>query len=41
MEYHDLIYEKSEHIATISFNNPEKLNAMTGKMLASFSEAVD
>jgi enoyl-CoA hydratase/carnithine racemase len=41
MEYHDLIYEKSDHIATITLNNPEKLNAMTGQMLASFSRAVE
>lgn len=41
MEYHDLRYEKSNHIATITFDNQRKLNAMTGKMLASFSEAVE
>ncbi|MBW2698071.1 MAG: enoyl-CoA hydratase/isomerase family protein [Deltaproteobacteria bacterium] len=41
MEYHDLIYEQSNHIATITFDNPEKLNAMTGRMLASFSLAVE
>jgi enoyl-CoA hydratase/carnithine racemase len=41
MEYHDLIYEKSDHIATITLNNPAKLNAMTGQMLASFSRAVE
>jgi enoyl-CoA hydratase/carnithine racemase len=41
MEFHDLIYEKSNHIATITLHNPEKLNAMTGKMLASFSRAIE
>ncbi|MBW2419255.1 MAG: enoyl-CoA hydratase/isomerase family protein [Deltaproteobacteria bacterium] len=41
MEYHDLIYEQSDHIATITFHNPDKLNAMTGKMLASFSQAIE
>lgn len=41
MAYHDLQYEKSNHIATITFDNPDKLNAMTGKMLASFSEAIE
>jgi enoyl-CoA hydratase/carnithine racemase len=41
MEYHDLKYEKSDHIATITFDNPEKLNAMTGQMLASFSQAIE
>ena len=41
MEFDDLIYEKSNHIAPITFDNPEKLNAMTGKMLASFTRAID
>jgi enoyl-CoA hydratase/carnithine racemase len=41
MEFHDLIYEKSNHIATITLHNPEKLNAMTGRMLASFSRAIE
>ncbi len=41
MELDDLIYEKSNHIATITFHNPDKLNAMTGKMLASFSRAIE
>ncbi len=41
MDFDDLIYEKSNHIATITFNNPKKLNAMTGKMLASLSRALD
>lgn len=41
MEFDDLIYEKTNHIATITFDSPEKLNAMTGKMLASFSRAID
>lgn len=41
MEFDDLIYEKANHIATITFDNPAKLNAMTGKMLASFSRAVE
>ena len=41
MGYHDLTYEKADHIATITLDNPEKLNAMTGKMLASFSTAIE
>ena len=41
MDYHDLIYEKNDHIATITLDNPEKLNAMTGQMLASFSRAIE
>ena len=39
--YYDLTYEKAEHIATITLDNPEKLNAMTGKMLESFSRAIE
>ncbi|MBW2423265.1 MAG: enoyl-CoA hydratase/isomerase family protein [Deltaproteobacteria bacterium] len=41
MEFHDLLYEKKGHVATITFHNPEKLNAMTGKMVASFSRAIE
>jgi enoyl-CoA hydratase/carnithine racemase len=41
VEFEDLIYEKSDHIATITLHNPEKLNAMTGRMLASFSRAIE
>ncbi len=41
MELEDLIYEKSAHIATITLDNPEKLNAMTGRMLASLSRAIE
>lgn len=41
MEFQNLIYEKSDHIAIITLDNPEKLNAMTGAMLASFSRAIE
>jgi len=41
MGYHDLTYEKADQIATITLDNPEKLNAMTGKMLESFSRAIE
>lgn len=41
MEFHDLTYSKSNHIALITLNQPEKMNAMTGRMLASFSRAVE
>lgn len=41
MEFEDLSYETSDHIATITLRNPEKLNAMTGRMLASFSRAIE
>ncbi len=39
--YYDLSYEKAEQIATITLDNPEKLNAMTARMLESFSRAIE
>jgi enoyl-CoA hydratase/carnithine racemase len=39
MEYRDLLYDVSENVATITLNRPERLNAISGGMLASFSEA--
>ncbi|MBT4519326.1 MAG: hypothetical protein HOC23_04905 [Halieaceae bacterium] len=41
MSYQHLLYQKSDHIGTITFNNPEKLNAMTGEMVASFSRVIE
>lgn len=41
MPYHDLLYDVDGHVATITFDNPEKLNAMTGQMLESFSRAIE
>ena len=41
MDFEDVIFEKSNHIATVTLNNPEKLNALTGKMLPELSEALD
>ncbi len=41
MKFDDLIYQKKDHIATITLHNPEKLNAITGRMLASFSRAIE
>ena len=41
MEFENLKYEKAAHIATITFCQPEKMNAMTGRMLASFSQALE
>ncbi len=40
MEYRDLLYDVSEHVATITLNRPERLNAISGGMLASLSEAL-
>ncbi|HUF52931.1 MAG TPA: enoyl-CoA hydratase-related protein [Dehalococcoidia bacterium] len=39
MTYADLLYESSDSIATITLNRPERLNAITGPMLESFSQA--
>jgi enoyl-CoA hydratase/carnithine racemase len=40
MEYQDLIYEKNEHIAAITLNRPDKLNAISIPMLISLSDAL-
>ena len=32
MDFSDIIYEKSDRIATVTFNRPEKMNAWTPKM---------
>jgi enoyl-CoA hydratase/carnithine racemase len=32
MDFNDIIYDKSDRIATVTFNRPEKMNAWTGKM---------
>ena len=39
MTYRDLLYDVESHIATITLNRPERLNAISGGMLASFSDA--
>src|SRR3989337_672681 len=39
-EYSDLLYEVSGGVATITLNRPERLNAITGPMLASLSAAL-
>jgi enoyl-CoA hydratase/carnithine racemase len=38
--YTDLLYEVSDNIATITLNRPDRLNAITGPMLDSFSQAL-
>jgi enoyl-CoA hydratase/carnithine racemase len=37
--YADLLYESSGHIATITLNRPDRLNAISAPMLESFSRA--
>jgi len=39
MAYRDLLYDVSDHTATITLNRPDRMNAISGGMLASFSEA--
>jgi enoyl-CoA hydratase/carnithine racemase len=39
MTYTDLVYEVDGNVATITLNRPERLNAISGGMLASFSRA--
>ena len=39
MTYRDLLYDVADNVATITLNRPERLNAISGGMLASFSEA--
>ena len=39
-EYSDLLYDASAGVATITLNRPERLNAITGPMLASLSAAL-
>lgn len=38
-DYADLLYEVSDHIATVTLNRPDRLNAISGPMLESFSRA--
>jgi enoyl-CoA hydratase/carnithine racemase len=39
MEYRDLLYDVSDGIATITLNRPDRMNAISSGMLASFSDA--
>src|SRR6266581_993506 len=39
-DYVDLLYELDSHIATITLNRPDRLNAISGPMLESFSRAL-
>ena len=40
MSYQDIVYDKSERIATITFNRPERLNAITNVMRSEILEAI-
>ncbi len=39
-EYADLLYEVDSNVATITLNRPDRLNAISGPMLESFSRAL-
>jgi enoyl-CoA hydratase/carnithine racemase len=39
-EYSELLFERSGHVATITLNRPERMNAISGPMLASISQAL-
>lgn len=41
MEYAQIIYEVADHIATITLNRPEQLNAFTGTMMREVIDAFD
>ena len=38
--YEDIGYEEKDHVATITFNRPEKLNAFRGNTYAEVTDAV-
>lgn len=40
MDYKEIIFEKSNQIATITFNRPDKLNAMTPRMMGELWDAI-
>lgn len=40
MELQDLIYTKEEHIATVTLNRPERLNAISGAMTGGITRAI-
>ena len=41
MEYNQILYDVAEHVATITLNRPEKLNAFTNRMMREVIDAFD
>lgn len=41
MAYENLLYDHQEHIATITLNRPEKLNALNGQLQNELRDAID
>ncbi len=40
MDYQEIIYDKNNKVATITFNRPERLNALTDSMRVEILDAV-
>ena len=41
MDYTEILYEKSEGVATITLNRPERMNAFTDTMLKQWAAALE
>ncbi len=41
MEYSEILYEVADHVATVTLNRPERLNAFTGTMMHEIIDAFD
>src|SRR5438128_419321 len=40
MDFTDMVYEKSERVATVTYNRPEKMNAWTSRMFEELHAAM-
>ena len=41
MSYETIIYEKEEHICTITLNRPHRLNAISRQVITELTQALD
>jgi enoyl-CoA hydratase/carnithine racemase len=41
MNYSDIIYSKEDHVATITLNRPERMNALTMKTHSELAQAIE